>query len=74
MRKIHPLMQALAMALILTGTTSAADLQTAPAQAAALQDRTSFDGVVEAVYYAAKEQVKEGVELVAITAASARSS
>jgi len=32
------------------------------------------DGVVEAVYYAAKEQVKEGVELVAITAASARSS
>lgn len=49
MLKIHPLMQALAMALVLTGAASAADLQTAPAQAAALQARTSFDGVVEAV-------------------------
>ena len=49
MLKIHPLMKALAVALALAGTASAADLQTAPAQAAAFQGRTGFDGVVEAV-------------------------
>ena len=49
MLKIHPFMKALAVALALTGTAQAADLQTAPAQAAALQGRTGFDGVVEAV-------------------------
>ena len=49
MLKIHPLMKALAVTLALAGTVSAADLQTAPAQAAALQGRTGFDGVVEAV-------------------------
>ena len=52
MLKIHPLMKALAIALALAGTVSvvtAADLQTAPAVAAALQGRNGFDGVVEAV-------------------------
>ncbi len=52
MQKIHPLMKALAVVLALAGTANAAnaaDVQTAPAQAAALQGRTGFDGVVEAV-------------------------
>ncbi len=51
MQKIHPLLKALALALPLTlaGAAGAADLATAPAQAAALQGQTGFDGVVEAV-------------------------
>lgn len=51
MQKIPPLLRALALALPLTlaGVAGAADLATAPAQAAALQGRTGFDGVVEAV-------------------------
>jgi RND family efflux transporter MFP subunit len=51
MQKIPPLLRALALALPLTmaGAAGAADLATAPAQAAALQGRTGFDGVVEAV-------------------------
>lgn len=51
MQKIHPLFKALALALPLTlaGAAGAADLATAPAQAAALQGQTGFDGVVEAV-------------------------
>lgn len=49
MQKIHPLLHALALALTLTGAAGAADLPTAPAQAAALQGQTGFDGVVEAV-------------------------
>lgn len=51
MQKIHPLLRALALALPLTlaGAAGAADLATAPAQAAALQGQTGFDGVVEAV-------------------------
>ena len=51
MQKIRPLLKALALALPLTlaGAAGAADLATAPAQAAALQGQTGFDGVVEAV-------------------------
>ena len=51
MQKIPPLLRALALALPLTlaGAAGAADLATAPAQAAALQGQTGFDGVVEAV-------------------------
>lgn len=49
MQHFPSFMKALAVALALVGTASAAELQTAPAQAAALDGRTGFDGVVEAV-------------------------
>jgi RND family efflux transporter MFP subunit len=51
MQKIPTMLRALAVLLPLTlaGAAGAADLATAPAQAAALQGRTGFDGLVEAV-------------------------
>lgn len=51
MQKIPTMLRALAVLLPLTlaGAAGAADLATAPAQAAALQGRTGYDGVVEAV-------------------------
>lgn len=51
MQKIPTMLRALAVLLPLTlaGAAGAADLVTAPAQAAALQGRTGYDGVVEAV-------------------------
>jgi RND family efflux transporter MFP subunit len=51
MQKIPTMLRALAVLLPLTlaGAAGAADLATAPAQAAALQGRTGFDGVIEAV-------------------------
>ena len=51
MQKIPTMLRALALLLPLTlaGAAGAADLVTAPAQAAALQGRTGYDGVVEAV-------------------------
>jgi len=51
MQKIPAMLRALAVLLPLTmaGAAGATDLATAPAQAAALQGRTGYDGVVEAV-------------------------
>lgn len=49
MLHFRPSLKALAIALAFVATAHAAEIQTAPAQAAALDGRTGFDGVVEAV-------------------------